>query len=140
MALTQFKKLSEAKTGEITEATKQEKQKSAELADTMAAAAQAKEDLAATKNTLATDQAFMADLTKNCDLADQEYAGRVKVRNEELLALAETLKIVTGDEARELFEKATLTFLQVDTVNQNSLATQVQARKRALFTVMRTAV
>eukprot|EP00747_Dinoflagellata_sp_TGD_P140417 gnl/TRDRNA2_/TRDRNA2_176011_c0_seq17.p1 gnl/TRDRNA2_/TRDRNA2_176011_c0~~gnl/TRDRNA2_/TRDRNA2_176011_c0_seq17.p1 ORF type:complete len:406 (+),score=144.73 gnl/TRDRNA2_/TRDRNA2_176011_c0_seq17:27-1220(+) len=108
----------------------------------MAEAAQAKEDLAATKTTLASDQAFMADLTKNCDLADQEYAARMKVRNEELLALAETLKIVTGDEARELFEKATLTFLQVDSDNQNHVSAQVQARaqKRAMHTVMRTAV
>merc|ERR1719313_3274516 len=128
MALTQFQKLSEAKTKEIGAATTQEKQKSAELVDTMAQAAQAKEDLAATKSTLASDQAFMADLTKNCDLADQEYAARTKVRNEELLALAETLEIVTGDEARTLFEKTTLTFLQVDTFNQNRIAAQVLAR------------
>merc|ERR1719230_574877 len=126
--MTQFEKLSAAKTSEIGAATTQEKQKSTELADTMAQAAQAKEDLEATKSALASDQAFMADLTRNCDLADQEYAERTKVRNEELLALADTLEIVTGDEARELFEKSTLTFLQVDVVNQNRVSAQVQVR------------
>eukprot|EP00747_Dinoflagellata_sp_TGD_P140460 gnl/TRDRNA2_/TRDRNA2_176011_c0_seq56.p1 gnl/TRDRNA2_/TRDRNA2_176011_c0~~gnl/TRDRNA2_/TRDRNA2_176011_c0_seq56.p1 ORF type:complete len:685 (+),score=249.52 gnl/TRDRNA2_/TRDRNA2_176011_c0_seq56:68-2122(+) len=140
MALTQFQKLSASKASEIGAATKQKDQKETELTDIMAKAAQAKEDLETTSTTLAADQAFMADLVKNCALADTEYAGRVKVRNEELLALAETLKIVTSDEARELFERS-ISFLQISNENslKNRLAAQARAQKNAMRRVMKTA-
>merc|ERR1719473_2352279 len=49
MAMDNFQKLSDAKTEEIGAATEQKKSKSAELADTMAKAAQSKEDLETTK-------------------------------------------------------------------------------------------
>eukprot|EP00747_Dinoflagellata_sp_TGD_P140446 gnl/TRDRNA2_/TRDRNA2_176011_c0_seq43.p1 gnl/TRDRNA2_/TRDRNA2_176011_c0~~gnl/TRDRNA2_/TRDRNA2_176011_c0_seq43.p1 ORF type:complete len:686 (+),score=248.27 gnl/TRDRNA2_/TRDRNA2_176011_c0_seq43:68-2125(+) len=138
MAIIQFQKLKAAKTSEISAASKQKDQKETELTDTVAKAAQAKEDLEATKSTLTADQAFMADLTKNCELADQEYADRVKIRNEELLALAETLQIVTSDEARDLFGK-TISFLQVDAENQDHLAARVRAHQKAMQTILKQA-
>eukprot|EP00747_Dinoflagellata_sp_TGD_P140426 gnl/TRDRNA2_/TRDRNA2_176011_c0_seq25.p1 gnl/TRDRNA2_/TRDRNA2_176011_c0~~gnl/TRDRNA2_/TRDRNA2_176011_c0_seq25.p1 ORF type:complete len:686 (+),score=244.39 gnl/TRDRNA2_/TRDRNA2_176011_c0_seq25:68-2125(+) len=138
MAIIQFQKLKAAKTSEISAASKQKDQKETELTDTVAKAAQAKEDLEATKSTLTADQAFMADLTKNCELADQEYADRVKIRNEELLALAETLQIVTSDEARDLFGK-TISLLQVDSANQDRLTAKVRARMKAMKKIVRTA-
>eukprot|EP00747_Dinoflagellata_sp_TGD_P140416 gnl/TRDRNA2_/TRDRNA2_176011_c0_seq16.p1 gnl/TRDRNA2_/TRDRNA2_176011_c0~~gnl/TRDRNA2_/TRDRNA2_176011_c0_seq16.p1 ORF type:complete len:688 (+),score=263.99 gnl/TRDRNA2_/TRDRNA2_176011_c0_seq16:68-2131(+) len=140
MAIIQFQKLKAAKTAEITAATTQKEQKEDELTDNNAKAAQAKEDLVATKSTLEADQAFMADLVKSCELADQEYAGRVKVRNQELLALAETLKIVTSDEARDLFGK-TISFFQVDAANSltNRLAAKARAQQKAMHAIVRTA-
>eukprot|EP00747_Dinoflagellata_sp_TGD_P146199 gnl/TRDRNA2_/TRDRNA2_176665_c7_seq13.p1 gnl/TRDRNA2_/TRDRNA2_176665_c7~~gnl/TRDRNA2_/TRDRNA2_176665_c7_seq13.p1 ORF type:complete len:690 (+),score=275.16 gnl/TRDRNA2_/TRDRNA2_176665_c7_seq13:67-2136(+) len=135
MAIIQFQKLSAAKTAEIMAATSQKEQKETELAETMAKAAQAKEDLEATKSVLASDQSFLADVTKECEVVDQEYEARVKVRNEELLALSETLKIVTSDEARDLFGK-TISFIQVSAVRQSGTV-QVSAQERAKASAMR---
>merc|ERR1719159_1230057 len=61
MAIIQFQKLSAAKTAEITTAEEQKELKETELSENMASAAQAKEDLEATKETLSADQAFMVD-------------------------------------------------------------------------------
>eukprot|EP00747_Dinoflagellata_sp_TGD_P146184 gnl/TRDRNA2_/TRDRNA2_176665_c1_seq14.p1 gnl/TRDRNA2_/TRDRNA2_176665_c1~~gnl/TRDRNA2_/TRDRNA2_176665_c1_seq14.p1 ORF type:complete len:473 (-),score=183.83 gnl/TRDRNA2_/TRDRNA2_176665_c1_seq14:82-1305(-) len=116
----------------------------------MAKAAQAKEDLGTTKTTLSSDQSFLADMTKNCQTVDEEYAARTKVRNEEILAISETLQIVTSDDARDLFEK-TISFVQLDSVSVSVSATnsnsktetqaemQDRAKDRAMRRIMSTA-
>merc|ERR1719281_1359273 len=75
-------------------------------------ASKAKEDIGATSNTLEADKDFLAETTKNCKTEDELYAKRSKTRAAEIEALGETLDILTGDEARSLFDK-TLNFLQV---------------------------
>jgi len=69
----------------------------------------------------------MLEITKNCKVEDEEYAGRVKARSEEIKALGETLNILTGDEARSLFDK-TISLLQVSSVSHASLREQVANR------------
>ena len=54
------------------------------------------------------DQKFLADLDKNCAQKKEEYAARVATRNEELLALADTIKILNDDDALEIFKKTAL--------------------------------
>jgi len=125
--LAAFNKLAGAKNSEIAAATQQVDQKSVELSDLMDKAAKAKEDIEATTGTLEADQTFLAETTKGCATEDALYAKRTKVRNEELEALGETLDILTGDEARSLFDK-TINFLQVKTMS----AMQVKAQNRAL--------
>merc|ERR1719181_160792 len=131
-AIIQFQKLTAAKTAEMAATNKQIEEKEQQLADIMQQAAQAKEDLEATQSTLAADQEFLANLIKECEVVDQEYAERVKARNSELLALADTLKIVTSDEARDLFAK-TISFLQVN----SATAARAKAQKRASQSIMR---
>jgi len=85
------------------------------LADLLNKAAKAHEDLEATKEAKAADEKFLAELEKNCQVVDQEYQARSKIRADEVVALSETIEILTGDDARELFAKSVGTsFLQVD--------------------------
>merc|ERR1719326_719122 len=69
-AIIQFQKLTAAKTAEMVAANKQIENKEKELAELLQAAAQAKEDLEATKETLAADQDFLANLIKECTVVD----------------------------------------------------------------------
>jgi len=80
-----------------------------------------------TVKTLAADEEFMKELVKNCEEADQEYADRVKVRSEEIKALGETIGILTGDEARDLFDK-TISFVQIASVSSSTLREQLATR------------
>merc|ERR1719310_2367394 len=102
-SLIQFQHLRSAKLGEIAAGEKQKKQKETELADLTEKTAQAKQDLETTTNAVAADKKFLEDLAVSCAKVDEEFAARKKVRAEELVALGETLKILTGDDARELF-------------------------------------
>mmetsp|Transcript_5099 Transcript_5099/g.11285 ORF Transcript_5099/g.11285 Transcript_5099/m.11285 type:complete len:715 (+) Transcript_5099:74-2218(+) len=62
-------------------------------------------DLEDTKESLAEDQKFLADMDENCDTKDKEWEQIEKMRAEEKLAIAETIKILNDDDALELFKK-----------------------------------
>jgi len=130
-ALAAFNKLAGAKNAEIAAATDQKDAKTSELADLMDKAAKAKEDIDATSNTLTADQAFLAETTAGCKSEDASFAQRTKVRNEEVVALGETLDILTGDEARALFDK-TINFLQLSASSAMQVKAQNQAVQRLL--------
>jgi len=74
------------------------------------------DDLEDTKKSLVEDQKFLADLEKNCATKKDEWAVRQKLRAEEQLALADTIKILNDDDALELFKKTlpTPALLQVE--------------------------
>jgi len=131
-ALAAFNKLAGAKNAEIASATEQKDSKSLELSDLMDKAAKAKEDIDATQNTLAADTAFLAETTAGCKSEDELFAARTKTRNEEIVALGETLDILTGDEARSLFDK-TINFLQVSTSSAMMVRAQNKAVSRLLM-------
>ena len=57
------------------------------------------EDLA---GTLLEDKKMLADLKAGCSTKTAEYEARVKTRNEELVALADTIKMLNDDDALEL--------------------------------------
>jgi len=85
-----------------------------------------------TSKALAADEAFLAETTKSCTIEDEEYAKRVKVRTQEIEALSETMEILTGDEARSLFDK-TINFLQISSASQTvTSATMERAKGRAV--------
>merc|ERR1719313_1530748 len=56
--------------------------------------------------TMIEDKKFVADLEKNCAAKQKEWDERCKLRQEELLALADTIKMLNDDDALELFKKA----------------------------------
>merc|ERR1719222_1302946 len=63
------------------------------------------EDLDDTKKSLEEDKQFLADLGKNCKTKKEEYELVKKERAEELVALADTIRILNDDDALELFKK-----------------------------------
>lgn len=107
-----YEGLRAAKEAQIAAANAAIEEKSAELADTGEKLAKAKQDLEDTQNALSADQKFLIDLAKRCKVAEEEYTERAKTRNEEILAIGETIKILTSDESRDLFAKTT-SFVQV---------------------------
>merc|ERR1719517_371532 len=104
-AIKAFEGLVQAKNKEIEALTSTVEAKTKQIGELGVAIVTMKQDLAVTQDTLADDKAFLADLSKNCALKKEEYDAHVKVRSEELVALAETIKILNDDDSLELFKK-----------------------------------
>merc|ERR1719401_362814 len=89
-------------------------------------------DLEDAKESLAADTKFLQELEKNCDEQRAEWEVIKKTRAEELVALAETIKVLNDDDALELFKKtlpsASASFVQVQVSSR-------QMRSRALEAV-----
>mmetsp|Transcript_37194 Transcript_37194/g.55476 ORF Transcript_37194/g.55476 Transcript_37194/m.55476 type:complete len:407 (+) Transcript_37194:1-1221(+) len=87
-------------------------QKEDQLADTVNALAEAKEDHAQEQATLAEDQQFLANLKATCADADKNYQERKTARQNEMTAVSETIKILQSDEARDAMSSTYSSFLQ----------------------------
>jgi len=104
-AIANFESLVAAKEKEIEANTKAIEEKMLRSTETAVNIVNMKEDLDDTSKALVEDKKFLADLDANCAKKKEEYAIVVKTRAEELLALAETIKILNDDDALELFKK-----------------------------------
>merc|ERR1719158_1510601 len=132
-ALIAFNNLRAAKLAEMEAQTKQKDAKEAQLAQATADKAQAEQDIEDTKAALSSDQQFLMELKKNCKIADEEYAARTKIRGEELVAIGEVLKMLTSDDARDLFGRSVGTsFLQIGSVSATDAQQKAQNRARTL--------
>jgi septal ring factor EnvC (AmiA/AmiB activator) len=116
-AIKDFDGLVAAKTKEINALTKEIESKTARIGDLGVQLVTQKEDLDDTTKSFMEDEAFLKDLDKNCKTKEDEWAIRCKVRAQELLALADTIKILNDDDALELFKKTlpTPALLQMQT-------------------------
>mmetsp|Transcript_45225 Transcript_45225/g.104562 ORF Transcript_45225/g.104562 Transcript_45225/m.104562 type:complete len:719 (+) Transcript_45225:50-2206(+) len=93
-----------------------------------------KEDLSDTEGTLAEDKAFFAGLEKSCAKKAAEWEERSKTRAEELVALADTIKVLNDDDALELFKKtlpSAASFMQVQVSAASQRARAVQELRSA---------
>merc|ERR1719163_878278 len=104
-AIKDFDALMAAKTKEINALTKEIETKTARVGELGVALVAQKEDLDDTSKALAEDEQFLKDLEKDCKTKDEEWATRCKIRAEEVLAIADTIKILNDDDALELFKK-----------------------------------
>merc|ERR1719407_261653 len=104
-AITTFEELMAAKTKEVNALTASIEEKMVRLGETQVQIVEMKEDLDDTSKALLEDKKFLADLDKNCALKTKEHDANMKLRSEELLALADTIKILNDDDALELFKK-----------------------------------
>merc|ERR1719161_2037234 len=121
LAIEQFIELKKAKTAEVAAAEDLIETKTVELAKAKEINAHGKEDLADTRAQLSADNEFLSNLNLKCDNADKEYADRTKVRNQELVAVDETIGILNSDDAKDQFNKAGVgVFLQVSSVSKNT--------------------
>merc|ERR1719454_413900 len=62
-------------------------------------------DLEDTREDLAESKKFLADLDVKCENKKKEWSAYQKMQGEELLALADTIKVLNDDDALELFKK-----------------------------------
>jgi chromosome segregation ATPase len=89
------------------------------------------EDLSDAEEGFEKDKKFLKDLQTGCETKEKEWDERCKMRNEELLALSDTIKILNDDDALEMFKKTLPapeenSFLQVQ-VSQRELRSQAAA-------------
>merc|ERR1719352_1998045 len=113
-AIKEYEELMAAKKAEVETLTKAIEEKLVRVGELGVSIAQMKNDLEDTQETLGEDTKYLADLGKTCAAKTKEWDARCKERSEELLALAETIKILNDDDALELFKKTlpSASFLQ----------------------------
>merc|ERR1719399_1491346 len=104
-AIAEYEALMAAKTKEVNALTKAIEEKMVRLGDLGVQVVNMKEELEDTKVSLAEDTKFLADLKKSCATKDEEWKARCKTRAEEIVAIADTIKILNDDDALELFKK-----------------------------------
>lgn len=123
-AVQAFDGLVQAKTKEIDALTKAIEVKTARVGELGVKGAQLANDLEDTKEDLGESQTFFADLAKNCENKKKEWAEYKSMQGQEMLALADTIKVLNDDDALELFKKTL--------PSAASSLLQVQVQKRAL--------
>jgi hypothetical protein len=121
-AAADFADLKKAKQAEIAAGKAKLKEKTFGLADSDDFLATAKEDLAMTREALASDVAFIQDLRLRCQQSDKDWELRSKTRAEEIAAIADVIAMLSDDDAFDLFGK---------TVDKPSVFVQVRSAKRA---------
>merc|ERR1719277_1825710 len=94
-----------AKAKEIATNTKAVEEKTERLGQVSVDIVNLKEDLDDTAKALRADKEFLANLGSSCDTKKAEWEERSKTRQEELAALAETIRLLNDDDALELFKK-----------------------------------
>jgi len=130
-AIKAFNELMAAKEKEVSALTKAIEEKMVRLGELQVEIVEMKEDLDDTGKALLDDKKFLADLDKNCKTKAAEHDENQKLRSQELLALADTIKVLNDDDALDLFKKtlpsagASLLQLQVTTSEQRQQALAV---------------
>merc|ERR1719408_593936 len=118
-AIKVYDELMAAKEKEVNALTKAIEEKTVRLGNLQVEIVEMKEDLDDTGKAMLEDKKFLADLEKNCATKEKEHAENMKLRGEELLALADTIKILYDDDALELFKKTlpspSASFMQLQT-------------------------
>jgi len=127
-AIASYDGLMATKQKEVALATEAIEAKTVRVGELAVEIVQMKNDLSETEEALLEDKKFLANLESACKSKTAEWEERCKVRSEELLALADTIKILNDDDALELFKKtlpgASASFMQVQ---QNSAALRTRA-------------
>jgi len=104
-SIATYEGLMKAKTKEVAALTAKVEAKTTQIGDLGVSIVMMKEDLDDTQATLAEDKNFLAELEKSCATKTAEWEERSKTRADELVALADTIKVLNDDDALELFKK-----------------------------------
>merc|ERR1719487_80291 len=103
-AIKAYDELMAAKTKEVNALTKAIEEKMTRSGELAVEIVQMKNDAGDTAEALVEDKKFLADMEKNCATKEAEWETIVKTRNEELLALADTIKVLNDDDSLEPFK------------------------------------
>jgi len=128
-----YEDLMAAKNKEVAALTKSIETKTVRVGELAVEIVQMKQDLSDTQQALMEDQKFMADMDTNCATKTKEHEENMKLRGLELVALADTIKVLNDDDALELFKK-TLPSASSASFVQVQVRTHAQ-QKKALMKV-----
>merc|ERR1719261_83256 len=104
-SIASFDDLVASKLKEIDALTASIESKTARSGELAVKNAEMHNDLEDTREDLEESKKFLADLDVNCENKKKEWAAYQKMQGEELLALADTIKVLNDDDALELFKK-----------------------------------
>jgi len=104
-AIQSYQGLMAAKTKQVEALTAEIEAKSQRVGDLGVKIAMEKNDLEDTTEAIGEDKKFSADLAKNCATKEAEWGDIQKMRAMEMVALADTIKILNDDDALEMFKK-----------------------------------
>jgi septal ring factor EnvC (AmiA/AmiB activator) len=134
-AIKIYEELVAAKAKEVAALTRAVEEKTVRSGELGVKIVEMEQDLSDTEKALMEDKAFLADMDKSCASKKTEYEAHVQVRSEELVALAETIKVLNDDDALDLFKKtlpsASSSFAQLQ-------ASSDARRARALVSIRET--
>jgi len=137
MRSEEFEALRQAKTAEIEAGEKMEEQKEDELAKTANELAEAKEDLGQEQAILANNEAFLKNVKVTCADADKNWEERKAARQAEIVAVTETIGILTEDEAKDA-AAGTYSLLQRGSARRAAAeSSEVQHRRREAARALR---
>merc|ERR1719253_1895202 len=124
-----------AKNKEIAAATSAVEDKTGRVGELAVAIVNAKNDLEDTKDALAEDTAYAAELKKTCAEQTELFGQVKKMRAQELEAIGSCIKILNDDDALDLFKKTlpSPSLVQQDSLLQISSKVSQQQRVRALL-------
>jgi len=137
-SIASFEELMAAKKKEKASLTKAIEIKTEQIGELGVEIVTLKADLDDTQKALLEDKGFLENLDKNCATKTTEHEENMALRAQELVALADTIKILNDDDALELFKKTlpaagSASFLQ----EQETMASQrihalelIQAEKK----------
>jgi hypothetical protein len=132
-AKASFTSLMTSKEEEIVAAGKAVEEKTVRVGDLAVSVATAKADLEDTQDAQAEDEKLKANLATSCATKSKEWDERSSLRSQEVQAISETIEMLNGDDALELFKKtlpsAAASFLQ--------LATTARSQQRRATTILR---
>merc|ERR1719456_1688695 len=124
-AKSSYETLMTSKKSEIDAAGKAIETKTARSGAVAVETVQAKADLESTTKAVAEDTDFKANLKKNCATKQKEWDERCKLRAQEVEAISDTIELLNGDDALELFKKtmpsAASAFIQTATATRSQL-------------------
>jgi len=131
-AIGAFEELKAAKTKEINALSKSIEEKMTRIGEIAVKVAEMGNELEDTKEDLEESKKFLSQLDENCANKKKEWAAYQKMQGEELLALADTIKILNDDDALELFKKtlpgsAASSFLQIQVSAQTVMRSAMTA-------------
>lgn len=135
-AIKTYEGLMAAKTREVDATTGTVETKTKQIGELGVAIVQMQEDLSDTEAALLEDKQFLAELDKSCASKTAEWEERSKTRADELVALADTIKVLNDDDALELFKK-TLPSASASFVQFRVSATAIRARALSLVRAAR---
>merc|ERR1719410_2525694 len=116
-AIKSYKGMMAAKMREVAALTAAIEAKLKKIGELGVAIASMENELGDTEQALGEDRKFLVDLKKGCATKTAETEANMKLRAQELAALAETIKVLNDDDALDLFKKtlpsASASFVQV---------------------------
>jgi hypothetical protein len=137
-SIQNFEELAAAKKKEIEALTKAIEVKTVRVGELAVKTAETENAIEDAKEGLAEDKKFLADMDKNCETKKVEWEAYKKLEAEEMIAIADTIKILNDDDALDLFKKTLpsgASFLQLQVTSkamrQRALSLLKGSRKTA---------